>query len=56
MKIQLLFSAAQILLEIVVAYQQRGVNVFFVKLRENQKKLFDHAGIIDKVGSDHFFK
>ncbi|RIA97374.1 sulfate transporter family-domain-containing protein [Glomus cerebriforme] len=49
-------SAAQILLEIVVAYHQRGVNVFFVKLRENQKKLFKRAGIMNKVGSDRFFK
>jgi hypothetical protein len=46
----------QILFEIIIAYHQRGVNVFFVKLRENQKKLFVRAGIVDKVGSDHFFK
>ncbi|CAG8684861.1 6940_t:CDS:2, partial [Scutellospora calospora] len=32
-------SAAQILLEIVEAYHNRNVNVFFVKLRENQKKV-----------------
>jgi MFS superfamily sulfate permease-like transporter len=49
-------SAVQILLEIIEAYHNRGVNVFFVKLRENQKKLFERAGIIDKVGDDHFFK
>ncbi|CAB4427041.1 unnamed protein product [Rhizophagus irregularis] len=49
-------SAVQILLEIIVAYHQRGVNVFFVKLRENQRKLFIRAGITDRVGSDHFFK
>jgi len=43
-------------LEIIEAYHHRKVNVFFVKLRENQKKLFARAGIIDKVGGDHFFK
>ncbi|CAG8590868.1 10993_t:CDS:2 [Funneliformis mosseae] len=49
-------SAAQILLEIVESYQQRRVKVYFVKLRENQKKLFVRAGIMDRVGHDHFFK
>jgi len=43
-------------MEIVEAYKQRGVNVYFVKLRENQKKLFERAGMTDKVGRDHFFK
>ncbi|CAG8504310.1 1974_t:CDS:2 [Acaulospora morrowiae] len=50
-------SAAQILFEIVEAYQKRNVNVFFVKLRENQKKLFIRAGLWDIVGGEkHFFR
>ncbi|CAG8631176.1 2165_t:CDS:2, partial [Acaulospora morrowiae] len=49
-------SAAQILCEIVESYHQRGVNVFFVKLHANQKKMFVRAGLWDKVGEDHFFR
>ncbi|CAG8612284.1 6181_t:CDS:2 [Paraglomus brasilianum] len=48
-------SAAQILLEIVDSYHARGVKVFFVKLRPNQKKMFTNAGLINKVGEDNFF-
>jgi len=49
-------SAAQILLEIVDSYHARGVKVFFVKLRPNQKKMFTNAGLINKVGEDNFFR
>ncbi|CAJ0768106.1 8031_t:CDS:2 [Entrophospora sp. SA101] len=48
-------SAVQILFEIVEAYHLRDVNVYFVKLRSNQKKMFEGAGIIEKVGKEHFF-
>ncbi|CAG8661432.1 904_t:CDS:2 [Dentiscutata erythropus] len=48
-------SAAQILTEIVETYHSRNANVFFVKLRENQKKLFVRSGLWNKVGEDHFF-
>ncbi|CAG8829602.1 12973_t:CDS:2, partial [Racocetra persica] len=48
-------SAAQILLEIVEAYHSRNVHVFFVKLRENQKRLFVLSGLWSLVGEDHFF-
>ncbi|CAG8661407.1 15592_t:CDS:2, partial [Dentiscutata heterogama] len=48
-------SAAQILVEIVEAYHSRNVHVFFVKLRENQKRLFVLSGLWNKVGEDHFF-
>ncbi|CAG8540261.1 15966_t:CDS:2 [Gigaspora rosea] len=48
-------SAAQILLEIVEAYHNRNVTVFFVKIRENQKKLFVRSGLWNKVGEEHFF-
>ncbi|CAG8441563.1 13523_t:CDS:2 [Ambispora gerdemannii] len=48
-------SAAFILFEIIEAYQRRNVNVFFVKLHENQRKLFERANLIEKVREDHFF-
>ncbi|RHZ59684.1 hypothetical protein Glove_362g10 [Diversispora epigaea] len=49
-------SAAQILVEIVEAYNRRSVKVYFTKLRENQKKLFIRSGLWDKVGEEHFFR
>ncbi|KAG9285776.1 hypothetical protein G9A89_013201 [Geosiphon pyriformis] len=49
-------SATIILVEIVEAYHRRGVNVFFVKLHDNQKKAFIRAGLVDMVGADHFFR
>ncbi|CAG8770762.1 16261_t:CDS:2 [Gigaspora margarita] len=48
-------SAAQILLEIVEAYHNRDVTVYFVKIRDNQKLLFVRSGLWDKVGEEHFF-
>lgn len=55
-KIILYFSAAQILFEIVEAYDRRGVKVYFTKLRENQMKLFKRSGVWDKLGENHFFR
>ncbi|KAL1925648.1 uncharacterized protein VTP21DRAFT_531 [Calcarisporiella thermophila] len=46
-------SAIQILNEIVEAYHTRGVEVFFVKLRENSRELFARSGLIDMIGEDH---
>ncbi|CAG8551201.1 1531_t:CDS:2 [Ambispora leptoticha] len=51
-------SAALILVEIVEAYQKRDVDVYFVKLHENQRKVFERANLIERVerdGKKHFF-
>ncbi|KAI8072715.1 sulfate transporter family-domain-containing protein [Gongronella butleri] len=48
-------SAVQILLEIVVSYHQRGIQVFFVHVRERPLEMFEQAGVIDLVGKDHLF-
>ncbi|RUS31294.1 sulfate transporter family-domain-containing protein [Jimgerdemannia flammicorona] len=49
-------SAIQILIEIVEAYNARYVQVFFVKIHENARELFELSGLTEKVGPDHIFK
>lgn len=49
-------SAVQILFEIVASYRGRGVEVYFVKLRDNALDLFIRSGLLDFVGQDHTFK
>ncbi|KAF9418774.1 hypothetical protein BGZ94_009601 [Podila epigama] len=50
-------SAMQILLEIVEAYQARGIDVYFVKLRDNSKILFAKSGLLERAGGEgHFFR
>ncbi|KAF9155584.1 hypothetical protein BG015_009367 [Linnemannia schmuckeri] len=50
-------SAAQILLEIVDAYHARDIKVYFVKLRENSRELFEKSGLLERAGGErHFFR
>ncbi|KAJ2963903.1 hypothetical protein NQZ79_g1077 [Umbelopsis isabellina] len=49
-------SAVQILFEIVESYHARGVEVYFVRLRDNALDLFIRSGLLDIVGRDHTFK
>ncbi|KAJ3356533.1 Solute carrier 26 [Entophlyctis luteolus] len=47
-------GATQILLEIVEAYQARGILVYIVKLRESCKPMFARSGIESVIGSSAF--
>jgi MFS superfamily sulfate permease-like transporter len=49
-------SAVQILYEIVTSYRSRGVEVYFVKLRDNALELFIRSGLLEFVGRDHTYK
>ncbi|RUP43903.1 hypothetical protein BC936DRAFT_136565 [Jimgerdemannia flammicorona] len=42
--------------KIVEAYNARYVQVFFVKIHENARELFELSGLTEKVGPDHIFK
>ncbi|ORX44607.1 sulfate permease [Hesseltinella vesiculosa] len=48
-------SAVQIMLEIVVSYHQRGVQVYFVHVKERPLEMFEQAGLLELVGKDHLF-
>ncbi|KAG0379026.1 hypothetical protein BGX24_001948 [Mortierella sp. AD032] len=50
-------SAAQILLEIVDAYHARDIKVYFVKLHENSRGLFEKSGLLQRAGGErHLFR
>lgn len=46
----------QILLEIVETYHERGVQVYFIRLRERPLSVFKKAGLLDLVDESHRFK
>jgi MFS superfamily sulfate permease-like transporter len=48
-------SAIQIMLEIVVEYQHRGIDVCFVKLRNSNKELFLRSGLLGDILESEFF-
>ncbi|KJE90732.1 hypothetical protein CAOG_01991 [Capsaspora owczarzaki ATCC 30864] len=48
-------SGVQILMEIVVEYRSRGVDVAFVKVRDSSKQYFHRSGFLELVGEDHIF-
>lgn len=46
-------SAVQIMDEIVESYHARNVTVYFVRLREKPKAMFQRAGLLDRLGPEH---
>ncbi|KAI8880175.1 hypothetical protein K501DRAFT_191891 [Backusella circina FSU 941] len=49
-------SAVQILLEIVETYHERGIQVYFIRLREGPLSVFRKAGLLDLIDENHRFK
>ncbi|KAI8886792.1 hypothetical protein K501DRAFT_321681 [Backusella circina FSU 941] len=49
-------SAVQILYEIVETYQSKGVQVFFIRLREGALNMFKKAGVMDFIDERHLFR
>jgi len=50
-----MYSATQTFVEIVEEYLKRNVRVCIVKLRTECRVLFERSGLVDIIGSEHFY-